>query len=75
MLGGSLRSIIIAKNICVRNMDTFRLVSLSLFCEDSGLPVTSVVVFPEQLLVPRDLGGLSLEKSPSSPAFNILIIT
>lgn len=56
-------------------MDAFRLVSLSLFCEDSGLPVTSVVVFPEQLLVPRDLGGLSLEKSPSSPAFNILIIT
>ena len=75
MLGGSLRSIIVAKNTCMRNMDAFRPVSLSLSCADSGLPVTFVVVFPEQLLVPRDPGGLSLEKSPSSPAFNILIIT
>lgn len=62
MLGGSLRSIIIAKKYLHEKHGCFRPVSLSLSCADSGLPGTLVVVFPDQLLVPRPWGTAVGEK-------------
>ena len=74
MLGGSLRSIIITKNICMKNMDAFRPVSESFLCRLCP-PSYLCGSFSRTAPGARDLGGLSLEKSLSFPAFSILIIT